>query len=272
MILPNSLVKKLIEKYEHYEISLSCDKEYISQKNKILSKRIITHQDFYHFIETTKKNKFTYFLYDNSIIFTTIKKLFIPKTENVIINDVKFKDMRYIKFNIFSMDIIDSVSNIIKQANEKHLILDLRSNIGGNLQSCLNLVNILVPKGKVLEIQNKEGQNHFYSSGNHKSFKRIYVLISESTASCSEILSMVLQKKLNNVVLIGHKENFKLYTQHVITNKLFRYSFSIADGIWTVDGEDASNLRSYLFTKDGNFNNLNEYLKFILMIHNNYSC
>ena len=169
------------------------------------------------------------------------------------------------------MDIIDSVSNIIKQANEKHLILDLRSNIGGLLQSCLNLVDVLVPEGKVLEVRNKEGQNFFYSSGNNKSFEKIYVLVSENTASCSEILSMILKKKLTNVVLIGHKESFKLYTQHVITNKLFRYSFSIADGIWTVDGDDASKLSSYLLTKDKNFNDLNEYLKFVLMIHNEYS-
>ena len=77
---------------------------------------------------------------------------------------------------------------------------------------------------------------------------------------------MVLYKKLDNVVLIGHKNSYKLYTQHVITNKSFGYSFSIADGIWYVDKEDASCLGKYLLGRNEQWTELNDYLKYILLL------
>ena len=142
-----------------------------------------------------------------------------------MIHDVKFKDMCYIKFNKFSFETVNTVTNIIKGSEQKYLILDLRNNIGGNLQSCLALLNILVPEDEVLMIQTKNTLKHFHTYGDVKQFEKIFILINDNTASCSEILSMVLCKKLDNVVLIGHKNSYKLYTQHVITNKLFGYSF-----------------------------------------------
>lgn len=269
MILPKRIAVKLIEKYEEYDIELCVNESYIAKKEILLSKFIITCHDFYCFVEETKNVKFTYFLYDRWLISSVLRYFFLPNVENAVIHDVKFKDMCYIKFSKFSFETVHTVSRIIEEADQKYLILDLRNNIGGNLQSCLELLNILVPEGEVLTIRNKTGFEHFYTKGSNKKFEKIYVLISENAASCSEIISMVLYKKLDNVVLIGHKKKYKLYTQHAITNKLFRYSFSIADGIWYVDGEDASCLGKYLLAKSENWNDLNEYLQYVLLLQKN---
>lgn len=266
MILPKKLVVKLIDKYEEYDIELCMNESYLAKKKFLLSKFIITSQDLYCFIENTKKVKFTYFLYNKWLVYPTFRNFFIHDAGNTVIHDVKFKDMCYIKFSKFSFETVNTVTNIIKGAEQKYLILDLRNNIGGNLQSCLALLNILVPEDEVLMIQTKNTLKHFHTYGDVKQFEKIFILINDNTASCSEILSMVLYKKLDNVVLIGHKNSYKLYTQHVITNKLFGYSFSIADGIWYVDKEDASCLGKYLLGRNEQWTELNDYLKYILLL------
>ncbi|SET03390.1 S41 family peptidase [[Clostridium] polysaccharolyticum] len=265
MILPKKIVVKLIEKYEEYDIELCLNDSYVAKKKALLAKFVITHHDLFCFVENTKSIKFTYFLYDRWLVSFAIRNAFGPDIENKVIHDIKFKDMCYIKFRKFSSETVNTVASIIREAKQKQLILDLRNNIGGNLQSCLELLNMMVPEGEVLRIQTKNDFKYFYANGKAKKFEKIYVLINENTASCSEITSVVLYKKLDNVVLIGHKKSHKLYTQHVITNKLLGYSFSIADGIWYVDNEDASCLSKYLLAKNENWTELNDYLKFILL-------
>lgn len=65
MFLPKKLVVKLIEKYEEYDIELCMNESYLAKKKFLLSKFIITSQDFYCFIENTKKDKFTFFYITN---------------------------------------------------------------------------------------------------------------------------------------------------------------------------------------------------------------
>jgi len=105
----------------------------------------------------------------------------------------------YIKINQFQQetasDFSTALSKLMNQ-NMHSLIIDLRNNPGGLLQSAVKVASEFIPPGKlVVFTKNKKGQQKEYRSSKNNPDSRIpiVVLVNEGSASASEILAGALK-------------------------------------------------------------------------------
>lgn len=75
----------------------------------------------------------------------------------------------------------------------KGLILDLRENPGGVVTSCVEIGQLLVPKGPIVSVVEKDGEKEVYTSNLESTKYPVVVLIDGNSASASEILAGALQ-------------------------------------------------------------------------------
>jgi carboxyl-terminal processing protease len=94
----------------------------------------------------------------------------------------------------------------LKKQNIKSLIIDVRDNGGGVVEDCLEMLNLFVPKGKVLlSMRSKAPQpNRIYRAGRDAVDTEIplAVLVNRQSASASEIFAGALQD-LDRAVIVG---------------------------------------------------------------------
>ncbi|WP_196603782.1 S41 family peptidase [Pectinatus haikarae] len=124
----------------------------------------------------------------------------------------------YIRIGMFSentgKEFTDAYQDLQKQ-NMRGLVLDLRSNPGGLLTSCVEIAKQLVPKGTIVSIVDHNNNKEVYSSDLEGQKYPIVVLIDENSASASEILAGALQDT-KAAVLVGTKSYGKGSVQQVI--------------------------------------------------------
>jgi carboxyl-terminal processing protease len=104
----------------------------------------------------------------------------------------------YIQLSMFDAHSDDDFANKLKELKNKGmkaLVLDLRGNPGGSLDTCVNITSNFVEKGKVLvSTKNKEGKEQEYASkGGIAIGMPLVVLTDDGTASASEIFSGVVR-------------------------------------------------------------------------------
>lgn len=106
----------------------------------------------------------------------------------------------YIKVNHFSLETKNEVSEALKNLKKKsmnNLVLDLRDNPGGVIESATSVVDLFIPKeNNIVEIKGrKEVENKiFYSTDCKKEpIYPIIVLLNHGTASASELVAGALQ-------------------------------------------------------------------------------
>lgn len=75
----------------------------------------------------------------------------------------------------------------------KGLIIDLRSDPGGLVTTCVDIANMVVPKGEIVSVIDRSGNKEVYESSLEEVKYPMVVLIDENSASASEILSGALQ-------------------------------------------------------------------------------
>lgn len=144
----------------------------------------------------------------SNILFKTAAGEMIPEHPNV----------GYIRIASFSENTSKEFKeNYDKLATEgmKGLIIDLRSNPGGLVTSCVDIANMVVPKGDVVSIIDKSGKKEVYVSELEETKYPIVVLIDENSASASEILAGALQDT-GAATLVGNKSFGKGSVQIVL--------------------------------------------------------
>lgn len=144
----------------------------------------------------------------SNILFKTAAGEMIPEHPNV----------GYIRIASFSENTAKEFKeNYDKLAAEgmKGLIIDLRSNPGGLVTSCVDIANMVVPKGDVVSIIDKSGNKEVYVSELEETKYPIVVLIDENSASASEILAGALQDT-GAATLVGNKSFGKGSVQIVL--------------------------------------------------------
>ena len=95
----------------------------------------------------------------------------------------------------------------LSQRDFKNLIIDLRDNTGGYLQSAVQMANEFLPKNKlVVYTQGRKSQRQDYISDGHGSYQKIplVVLINEGSASASEIFAGAMQDN-DRATIIGRR-------------------------------------------------------------------
>jgi carboxyl-terminal processing protease len=141
------------------------------------------------------------------------------------IKSVKSKLMEdgigYIKLTQFQEQTASDLSNAmanLKKQNINSLILDLRNNPGGLLNSAVDVSSEFLPPGKlVVSIKDRKGEKVEYRSSENKSDSSIpmVVIVNQGSASASEIVAGAL-KDWNRAVIIGTQTFGKGSVQSVV--------------------------------------------------------
>lgn len=111
--------------------------------------------------------------------------------------------LRITEFDTITVDQFNEAMAELNASGMKALILDLRSNPGGDLTAVVDVARRLLPKGLVVYTEDKNGKRKEYTcDGEHEIQIPMAVLVNEYSASASEILSGAI-KDYNKGTLIG---------------------------------------------------------------------
>jgi carboxyl-terminal processing protease len=137
-------------------------------------------------------------------------------------SETKEGNIAYIRVSRFGEDTDALFTEAVKKAasdQSKGVIIDLRSNPGGFLDTAVEMASFMLPSGQIVVIE-EDG------AGKRKELKArggdilsalpTVVLINEGSASASEILAGALRENRDNVTLIGKKSYGKGSVQELI--------------------------------------------------------
>lgn len=130
----------------------------------------------------------------------TTGKVDIPSVTTKIIKKNNQK-IGYINLSIFASNTDEQLKEELKSLEKekiKDLIIDLRYNQGGELDTVLNVASeFLDKKAPIIRIKKKDKIDIRYSSGKNNSKYNIVVIINKGSASASEVLAAALNEQLN---------------------------------------------------------------------------
>ncbi len=126
-------------------------------------------------------------------------KSFIVPRGKVNINRVEYyvyDDVGYIILYEFLGDAESGVKEALRAFNDagvKGLIFDVRSNTGGELYTCLNITNLMVPEGLIMYTEDRYGDRQNHYSNEYAYGLPMVVLVNEMTASAAEVFTAAVQ-------------------------------------------------------------------------------
>lgn len=145
----------------------------------------------------------------------------------ILVKSVRFemKDdgIAYIRVSRFGDDTEKEFQNAVKETlakKAKGLVIDLRNNPGGFLETAVSMASTALPSGKTVVIEeDSEGKRKEIKSrgGDALSGLPTVVLINQGSASASEILAGALRDNRDNVMLVGKKSFGKGSVQELIS-------------------------------------------------------
>ena len=101
--------------------------------------------------------------------------------------------IRIASFSEHTADEFKDAYHALENEGVKGMIIDLRENPGGLVTSCVAIANMVVPKGPVVSVVQKDGTREEYKSDLSEEKYPLVVLIDGNSASASEILAGALQ-------------------------------------------------------------------------------
>ena len=183
----------------------------------------LTNQDVFEKLKGEKDSEVHIKIYrkgNKNLIDYTIKRGDIP----IYSVDASFmigEDIGYIKVNRFSATTPQEFSdrtNKLLRSGMKKLVLDLRDNGGGLLESAIDMCNEFLEEGELIVYrEGKYRRKKETYSDNDGRLKKIdlVILINEGSASASEIVSGCMQD-LDRGIIIGKRSFGKGLVQEVI--------------------------------------------------------
>ena len=151
------------------------------------------------------------------IYFTIIRDIIeVTAVKERVLEDTNIGYIRITNFNINTEPELRKVLDEFKEAkNIEGIILDLRNNPGGLLDSAVEVASKFIPDGTVVHIRDREGVlTSISSEGNEYPQWPLVVLINEGSASASEIVAGA-SKDRQRGILVGKKSFGKGVVQQV---------------------------------------------------------
>lgn len=145
----------------------------------------------------------------------------------------------YLRIESFTNDVDDELGPILESLKEEgktHLLLDLRDNGGGYVDSALDVLNLLVPEGPVLKFVNNTGREIVYNSYKQGQDFEIVALINDNSASATEFVASAIRERAEGI-LVGETTFGKGVAQYInpladgSIVKLTQEAFYSGDGI-----------------------------------------
>jgi carboxyl-terminal processing protease len=129
-------------------------------------------------------------------------------TSKDIVYEVKDNNIGYLGITIFSKTLTEQVVDALNDLEAKginRLIIDLRGNTGGYLDTAEGVASLFLEKGRLIySLEDKDSKNDYYDQTSLKRNYPIVVLLNASSASASEILAAAL-KDSYGAVIVGEK-------------------------------------------------------------------
>jgi carboxyl-terminal processing protease len=131
----------------------------------------------------------------------------------------------YIRLTVFSKTAPDEMRAAVEQLQKdgaQGLIIDLRSNPGGLLQSAVEIADLFLTSGRIVSTKGRNEKEEIYDAKELGTLMLpaekypIVILINKYSASASEILSAALQDH-GRAVVIGERSYGKGSVQNIIT-------------------------------------------------------
>lgn len=120
--------------------------------------------------------------------------------------ELKENGIGYLQMSVFSRTLksqVEDALNDMENNGMQKLIIDMRDNTGGYLESAEEVASLFLEKGKLIySLQDKNNKNDFYDKTEEKRTYPIVVILNGGSASAAEILAAAL-KDSYGVVLVG---------------------------------------------------------------------
>jgi carboxyl-terminal processing protease len=116
-------------------------------------------------------------------------------------------DIGKIELRQFSLHTFDEFKTSLVRLDEKKmkgLIIDVRDNPGGNLDTVLRISELFIEEGKIIiQTENQQGKRYIYVSKNKNTVRKypIVVLINKGSASAAEIMAVALQQSAGSKLI-----------------------------------------------------------------------
>jgi len=126
----------------------------------------------------------------------------VPTVEGKLLPDTR---IGYISIDQFSEKTGDEVLEVLADLRErgiKGIVLDLRNNPGGEVISATRVADAFIPKGPIVYIQNRFGQEDMWEADENYLNLPLAVLVNGNSASAAEILAGAI-KDTGAGVLVG---------------------------------------------------------------------
>lgn len=137
------------------------------------------------------------------------------KRDTINVKSVKLEwkdeNIALVRISQFGEETTREFNQAVKQISERSVrgvIIDVRSNPGGYLDSAVNVASRMLPRGKVVVIeedQDKKQKSLLAKGGDVLSTVPTVVLVDGGSASASEILAGALRDNRENVTIVGEK-------------------------------------------------------------------
>ena len=131
-------------------------------------------------------------------------KIDIPTVSHKIFNN----NIGYIRITNFDRNtyeqFLSSYKIISKNNNLKGLIIDLRNNPGGLLDTVIKIADELIPKGCIVYTEDKFNNKKYWNADDKYIKLPLVILVNKNSASASEVLAGAV-KDLKRGILVGTK-------------------------------------------------------------------
>jgi carboxyl-terminal processing protease len=143
--------------------------------------------------------------------------------EKIVTQSVNYKmlddQMGYIQITEFDKETSEQFKNALtelEKQNQSGLIIDVRDNGGGSLDSCIEMLDRILPAGKLITEKSKSGEKEYTSTDEEHFDKPMVVLINGNSASASEIFAGTLQDR-GTATLLGETSYGKGIVQTIFS-------------------------------------------------------
>ncbi len=140
------------------------------------------------------------------------------EVENNRVEYRMIEDIAYIEiFEFFGNDVsgFEEAIQFAKNNQAEGILLDLRDNPGGLVDDAVKIADMLLPGGKIVYTQDREGNQETWSSDAESIGLPLVVLVNEMSASSSEILAGAVQDHKAGII-VGEKTYGKGVVQTII--------------------------------------------------------